>query len=93
MKSLSQYVRQPHADNCDCSVCWSRRAMAQPEACPSTPCSHCRPVHVSRDLLTGRWQVKPAFICAKHKPPRRPPAFWSVAFQSSTSVPTDEFPF
>ncbi|MFH6598754.1 DUF5447 family protein [Ectopseudomonas khazarica] len=91
--NLSRYLNRPHPENCDCSVCWSRRETAQPVVCPSTPCSHCHPVHVSRDLLTGRWHVRPAFICAKHKPPRRPPAFWSVAYQTSTSVPTDEFPF
>ncbi|HHW2842264.1 TPA: lysogeny maintenance protein PflM [Pseudomonas aeruginosa] len=91
--NLSRYLHQPHPANCDCSVCWSRRETARPAVCPSTPCTECRPVHLSRDLLTGCWRVKPAFTCAKHKPPHRPLAFWSVAFQSSTSVPTDEFPF
>lgn len=85
--TLSRYLRQPHPDNCSCSVCWSRTVTAQPACSPSTQCDQCRPVSVSRDALTGRWLLKPAFTCAKHTPADRPQKWWFVIHDSGKPTP------
>jgi len=43
--------------------------------------------------LLSDWKVEPAFICEKHTPPARPAKWWSVAYQNSTSAPSEQFPF
>ncbi|MDH1281505.1 DUF5447 family protein [Pseudomonas chengduensis] len=93
MKSLSQYLRQPHAVNCDCSVCWLNRNWIPPRAptYPYTQCTDCRPAQWSK--VNGRNHVTPAYTCAKHKLDNRPLKYWSVVYNSATSVPTDDFPF
>ncbi|WOF80241.1 MULTISPECIES: DUF5447 family protein [Stutzerimonas stutzeri subgroup] len=44
MQKPASYQRLPHAQDCDCSVCWSRREMAKPARSRSTQCAQCRPV-------------------------------------------------
>ncbi len=87
MKSLSQYLRQPHADNCDCSVCWSRLNWVPPKpvTSPSTQCTDCRPAQWSR--VNGRTHVTPAYTCEKHAPPSRPPKYWHVVYDSGKPTP------
>ena len=84
---MSAYNSPQHAENCDCSVCWCKAEMAKPAPCPSTPCDQCRPVSVSRDALTGRWLLKPAFTCAKHTPADRPQKWWFVIHDSGKPTP------
>ncbi|MDT3709022.1 MAG: DUF5447 family protein [Pseudomonadaceae bacterium] len=106
MQKPASYQRLPHARDCDCSVCWSRREMAKPAPSRSTPCAQCRPAYARpiRTLQMGcvggtwkpllsDWKVEPAFICEKHMPPDRPAKWWSVAYQDSTSAPSEQFPF
>ncbi|WP_312224424.1 lysogeny maintenance protein PflM [Stutzerimonas nitrititolerans] len=106
MSKPTSYQRLPHAQDCACSVCWSRREMARHAPSPSTRCAHCRPASARpiRTLQMGRvggawkplvseWTVEPAFICEKHTPPDRPAKWWSVAYQDSTSAPSEQFPF
>ena len=98
--TLSSYSNQPHAENCACSVCWSKAEMAKPWPCPSTPCDQCRPASVvpTRILKMGlvagvgkpllsEWSITPAFTCAKHTPPDRPPKYWSVVQDSGKPAP------
>ncbi|WAJ40054.1 DUF5447 family protein [Pseudomonas sp. GOM7] len=54
----------------------------------STPCTECRPAQWSQ--VNGRTHVTPAYTCAKHTPPSRPPKFWSVV--SDTGKPTPFVP-
>ncbi|WP_336605522.1 lysogeny maintenance protein PflM [Stutzerimonas stutzeri] len=106
MQKPASYQRLPHAQDCDCSVCWSRREMAKPAPSRSTPCALCRPAYARpiRTLQMGcvggiwkpllsDWTVEPAFICEKHTPPDRPAKWWTVAYQDSTSAPSEQFPF
>nr|WP_178094239.1 DUF5447 family protein [Pseudomonas sp. ALS1279] len=90
MKSLSQYLRQPHADNCDCSVCWLNRNWTPPKAptYPYTRCTDCRPARWS--VVNGRNHVTQAYTCEKHKPGNRPPQYWHVV--SDTGKPTPFLP-
>ena len=94
------YSNQQHAENCDCSVCWSKTEMAKPDPCPSTPCDQCRPASARpvRTLkmrlvagawtpLLSQWEITPAFICAKHTPSDRPPKYWSVVENIGKPVP------
>ena len=83
--NLSRYLHLPHPEGCDCSVCWSRRATAQPAPCPCTPCTECRPVSVRK--VNGRWQLTPAFICEKHTPSDRPPKYWHVVHDTGKPTP------
>ncbi len=83
--SLNRYLHRPHTETCDCSVCWSRRVPVDPAPCPSTPCDQCRPASVFK--VDGIWRAKPAFTCAKHKPPRRPPKYWNVIHDSGKPTP------
>ncbi|OOE09200.1 hypothetical protein BSR09_14935 [Stutzerimonas degradans] len=85
---------------------WSRREMAKPAPSRSIPCAQCRPAYarpirtvqmgciggIWKPLLSD-WKVEPAFICEKHTPPDRPSKWWSVAYQDSTSAPSEQFPF
>ena len=100
---MKAYNRLPHAQDCACSVCWSQREMAKPAPCPSTPCDLCRrasprPVRTLKmGLVAGvwtpllsQWQITPAFTCAKHMPPDRPPKYWSVV--QDTGKPTPYVP-
>ncbi|MEE9100377.1 DUF5447 family protein [Pseudomonas nitroreducens] len=48
----SKYLHQPHPENCDCSVCWSRRELAKPAVSRSTPCTECRPTRVFTVVTT-----------------------------------------
>jgi hypothetical protein len=82
--NLSRYLHQPHAANCDCSVCWSRRVPASVPS-PSIPCDQCRPASVTK--VNGSWKAVPAFTCAKHTPPPRPPRYWHVIYDSGNPVP------
>lgn len=84
------FRRHPHVDNCDCSVCWSRRNWQPPKrvASPSTPCTDCRPAQWR--MVDGRNCVTAASYCEKHKPSPRPPKFWSVV--SDTGKPTPFVP-
>jgi hypothetical protein len=95
MKSLARYHRQPHADNCDCSVCYVKRNWVSPRRSshwgiyPSTQCTDCRPARWS--LENGRATfLSPAFTCEKHKPGSRPPRYWHVV--SDTGKPTPFVP-
>jgi hypothetical protein len=94
------YSNQQHAENCDCSVCWSKAEMAKPDPCPSTPCDQCRPAFAQpvRTLkmrlvagawmpLLSQWQITPAFTCAKHMPSDQPPKYWSVVENIGKPVP------
>ena len=94
MIPLNRYLHQPHAPDCDCSVCWSRRELAKPEACQSTPCTECRPTRVVTVVtvmkkVAGVWRsisstyrVERGFTCAKHMPALRPPKYWHVIYDS-----------
>ncbi|WP_171049587.1 lysogeny maintenance protein PflM [Pseudomonas nicosulfuronedens] len=96
---LSKYVRQPHAPDCDCSVCWSRRELAKPDPCQSTRCTECRPTRVFTVVTTmakvaGVWRsihstyrVERGFTCAKHMPALRPPKYWHVIYDSGRPTP------
>ncbi|MDH0140757.1 lysogeny maintenance protein PflM [Aquipseudomonas alcaligenes] len=84
MNILDRYLHQPHAANCDCSVCWSRRVPASAPS-PSIPCDQCRPASVTK--VNGSWKVIPAFTCAKHTPPPRPPRYWHSIYDSGNPVP------
>ncbi|NHW02559.1 lysogeny maintenance protein PflM [Stutzerimonas degradans] len=103
MQKPASYQRLPHAQDCDCSVCWSRREMARPAPFQSTPCARCRPAYAQpiRTLQMGciggvwkplrsEWTVEPAFICEKHTPPDRPAKWWSVV--PDTGKPTPYVP-
>lgn len=94
------YSNQQHAENCDCSVCWSKAEMAKPDPCPSTPCDQCRPASARpvRTLKMGfvagawipllsQWEITPAFTCEKHTPSDRPPKYWSVVANIGKPVP------
>lgn len=82
---MSKYLRQPHAVNCDCSVCWSRRALTVSAPSRSAACTLCRPASASK--VAGRWLVIPAFICEKHTPSSRPPRYWSECFNTGKPTP------
>lgn len=96
---LSKYVRQPHAPDCDCSVCWSRRELAKPAPFLSIPCTECRPTRVFTVVtmmakVAGVWRsihstyrVEPGFTCAKHMPARHPPKYWHVIYDSGKPTP------
>ncbi|MCG8906268.1 DUF5447 family protein [Pseudomonas sp. DP-17] len=96
---LSKYVRQPHAPDCDCSVCWSRRELVKPDPSQSTPCTECHPTRVFAVVTTmakvaGVWRsihstyrVEPGFTCAKHMPALRPPKYWHVIYDSGKPTP------
>nr|WP_308446202.1 DUF5447 family protein [Pseudomonas paralcaligenes] len=62
-----------------------RRVPVEPASCQSTPCDQCRPASVFK--VDGIWRAKPAFTCAKHKPPRRPPKYWNVIHDSGKPTP------
>lgn len=85
--NLSRYLRQPHAANCDCSVCWVNRTWEPPKPVTSrsTPCTDCRPAQWS--VVNGRNHVTPAFTCEKHKPSPRPPKYWHVVYDSGKPTP------
>lgn len=78
------FRRHPHAENCDCSVCWSAR-QAIPLHSPS-PCPDCRPPGLPY-LEGGRWLCRPRSFCAKHDPSRRPPKYWHVVYDSGKPTP------
>ncbi len=52
MAASPYYLRQTHAPDCACSVCWSAR-QAIPLHSPS-PCPDCRPPWAA---LSGRWPL------------------------------------
>lgn len=98
--NLSNYLRLPHPEDCDCSVCWSRREVAKPARSRSTPCAQCRPASVLPirttrmgkiagvwTVLASEWAVIPASTCVKHTPPARPPKYWSVVFDTGKPTP------
>lgn len=100
MKTISDYLRLPHLDNCDCSVCWSARQVAKPVHSLSTQCDQCRPAfalptHAQKmgkvagewTVLLWNWSITPAFICAKHEPSRRPPKYWHVVQDTGKPTP------
>ncbi|WP_312975485.1 lysogeny maintenance protein PflM [Stutzerimonas nitrititolerans] len=100
MQKPASYQRLPHAQDCACSVCWSRREMAKPARSQSTPCAQCRPAYARpiRTLQMGRvagiwkpllseWKVEPAFVCEKHTRPARPPKYWSVVLDTGRPTP------
>ncbi|HDP3820676.1 TPA: DUF5447 family protein [Pseudomonas aeruginosa] len=65
MTASPYYLRQTHAPDCACSVCWSAR-QAIPLHSPS-PCPDCRPPGLPY-LEDGRWLCRPRSFCAKHDP-------------------------
>ncbi|WP_312570984.1 lysogeny maintenance protein PflM [Stutzerimonas balearica] len=100
MQKPASYQRLLHAQDCDCSVCWSRREMAKPDLSRSTQCALCRPAYARpiRTLQMGcvggiwkpllsDWTVEPAFLCEKHTPPARPAKWWSVIYNSGKPTP------
>ncbi|MPT21163.1 MAG: hypothetical protein E2579_26070 [Pseudomonas sp.] len=87
MKSLSQYLRQPHVESCDCSVCWTKRQVPIVQSLWQL-CNHCHPGHVS--TVNGRLYVVPPSYCATHKPGARPPRYWYVV--SNIGKPTPFVP-
>ncbi|HCG38760.1 MAG TPA: hypothetical protein DEW09_06710 [Pseudomonas sp.] len=100
MSKPTSYLRLPHAPDCDCSVCWSGREVANPAPSPFTRCAQCRPAYARpiRTLKMGcvggtwkpllsEWKVEPAFICEKHTPPDRPAKWWSVIYDSGKPTP------
>ncbi|HEY1027937.1 MAG TPA: DUF5447 family protein [Pseudomonas sp.] len=84
------FHRHPHADNCDCSVCYVKRnweslpTSSSSDTSRSTPCTECRPAQWSK--VNGRNHVTPAYTCEKHTPPSRPEKYWSVV--NDTGKPT-----
>lgn len=54
----NSYQPAQHAENCDCSVCWSKAEMAKPVPCPSTPCDQCRPAS-ARPVRTLKMRLRP----------------------------------
>ncbi len=97
---MSAYNRPKHAENCDCSVCWSKAEMAKPTTGQSKPCDQCRPASASQVRITqlrliggvwkvqqAEWQITPAFTCEKHTPSDRPPKYWSVVANIGKPVP------
>ncbi|WP_373387581.1 DUF5447 family protein [Pseudomonas alcaligenes] len=84
MNTLDRYLHRPHPATCDCSVCWSRRVPAF-APCQSIPCDQCRPASVTK--VDGIWKATPAFICARHTPPPRPPKYWHVIYDSGNPTP------
>ncbi|EMV9185884.1 DUF5447 family protein [Escherichia coli] len=99
MNLIRAYLGKPHASDCDCSVCWSRRELAKPDPCQSTPCTECRPTGVftvvtTMTLVAGVWRsihstyrVERGFTCDKHMPARRPPNYWHVVYDSGRPTP------
>lgn len=85
MNTLDRYRRLAHADNCDCSVCWSRRELARSVPSRSMSCEHCRPAQISK--AAGRWVCQPASYCEKHRPARRAPTYWNVVYDSGKPTP------
>ena len=97
---MDAYNRPKHAENCDCSVCWSQLQMASLTVSQSAPCDQCRRASAQRTQITGmrfvagvwkvtqaEWQITPAFTCAKHTPSDRPPKYWSVVENIGKPVP------
>lgn len=84
MKSLSQYLRRPHPDNCDCSVCWAKREAPKVLSLWQL-CNQCHPGHVS--MANGRLHVVPPSYCATHKPGARPPKYWHVVYDTGKPTP------
>ncbi|HBO5164717.1 TPA: DUF5447 family protein [Pseudomonas aeruginosa] len=84
MATSPYYLRQTHASDCACSVCWSAR-QAIPLHNPS-PCPDCRPPGLPY-LEGGRWLCRPRSFCAKHDPSRRPPKYWHVVYDSGKPTP------
>ena len=99
MNLIRAYLGRPHAPDCDCSVCWSRRELAKPAASQFTPCTECRPTRVftvvtTMALVAGVWRsihstyrVEPGSTCAKHMPALRPPKYWHVIYDSGRPTP------
>ncbi|MGY8831575.1 MAG: lysogeny maintenance protein PflM [Pseudomonadales bacterium] len=98
--TLSLYSIQPHAQDCDCSVCWSQQQMATLTVSQSEPCDQCRRASAQRTQITAmrcvggvwivtqaEWQITPAFTCEKHTPSDRPPKYWSVLENIGKPVP------
>lgn len=84
MNGLSKYLGQPHRENCDCSVCWSKRETAVIQSHWEL-CTQCRPGHAS--MVDGRLRVVSASYCEKHKPGSRPPKWWHVVYNSGKITP------
>ncbi len=84
MAASPYYLRQTHAPDCACSVCWSAR-QAIPLHSPSL-CPDCRPPGLPY-LEGGRWLCRPRSFCAKHDPSRRPPKYWHVVYDSGKPTP------
>ncbi|RIA31302.1 hypothetical protein DFO61_2018 [Ectopseudomonas oleovorans] len=83
----SRYQRQPHAANCDCSVCWTKRELPIVQNLWQL-CTKCHPGQVS--TVNGRLHVVLPSYCEIHKPGARPPKYWHVV--SDTGKPTPFVP-
>ncbi|MHA6494717.1 lysogeny maintenance protein PflM [Pseudomonas borbori] len=97
------YSKQPHPENCDCSVCWVKAELAKPSSPRSARCDQCRPASVQRGrilsmgLVNGVWTplkwepvITPAYHCAKHTPsdrPPKPPRYWVEVASIGKPVP------
>ncbi|MCY1531287.1 hypothetical protein D9M68_665080 [compost metagenome] len=93
MKSLSQYLRLPHVDECQCSVCWCRRTTSSLDSVVNRP--HGLIVQHSPDctpagrpyLQYGRWWAERA-NCVCHLAPRKSPApYWMEVENRGKPVP------
>ena len=84
--TLTSYLHQPHVENCDCSVCWSKLEMEAFVHCQSTPCNDCKPRGLPY-LSNGRWHCQKAYLCAKHMPSDRPAKYWSVVLDTGKPTP------
>ncbi|HBO4991703.1 TPA: DUF5447 family protein [Pseudomonas aeruginosa] len=85
MTASPYYLRQTHAPDCGCSVCWSARQVVAP-LCSQSPCTDCQPPGLPY-LENGRWLCRPRSFCSKHDPSRRPPKYWHVVYDSGKPTP------
>jgi hypothetical protein len=85
MKSLNQYLHQPHQPDCTCSVCWVKIEAAKLVQTQPVQCDQCRPSSALK--VNGRWQITPASKCPKHAPTSRPPRYWYCIQNIGKPVP------
>ncbi|WP_170854582.1 lysogeny maintenance protein PflM [Azotobacter beijerinckii] len=92
--TLSKYLFQPHAQDCECSVCFVARLPTKPQLSHSRPCPDCVPAG-QPVLENGRWYCIRAIPCAKHTPALHPPKYWIEEYSKATPQVSiaEEFPF
>ncbi|MCY1372769.1 hypothetical protein D9M69_600010 [compost metagenome] len=84
MSLLRKYLRPIHTSDCDCPVCFAGRLVVLPVT--ESPCPNCQPPGRPFQAY-GRWFCRPRVWCTKHQPPRRPPQYWQVVYDSGPSAP------